>query len=83
VGDAVDTNIVIFHVDPKLGTAAEFCEKLKARGVLMLAIGAQQVRAVTHLDVDEADTAQACELLSEVAAAAPRTKVTAGADVHY
>jgi threonine aldolase len=82
-GDAVDTNIVIFHVDPKLGTAAEFCEKLKARGVLMLAIGAQQVRAVTHLDVDEADTAQACELLSEVAAAAPRTKVTAGADVHY
>jgi threonine aldolase len=83
VGDAVDTNIVIFHVDPTLGTAAEFCEKLKARGVLMLAIGAQQVRAVTHLDVDEADTAQACELLSEVAAAAPRTKVTAGADVHY
>jgi threonine aldolase len=83
VGDAVDTNIVIFHVDPKLGTAAEFCEKLKARGLLMLAIGPQQVRAVTHLDVSEADTARACEILAEVAATAPQTKVTAGADVHY
>lgn len=83
VGDQVDTNIVIFHVEPKLGTAAEFCQKLKSRGVLMLAIGAQQVRAVTHLDVDEADTAKACEILADVAAAAPKMKVAAGADVHY
>lgn len=83
VGEAVDTNLVIFHVDPKLGTAAEFCEKLKAAGLLMLAIGARQVRAATHLDVDAADTQRACEILAEVAAAAPGMKVTAGADVHY
>ena len=83
VGEQVDTNIVIFGVDPKLGTAAEFCEQLKARGVLMLAIGAQQVRAVTHLDVDDADTDQAAEIVAEVATSAPGAKVTAGADVHY
>ncbi len=83
VGDAVDTNIVIFSVDPKLGTAAEFCEKLKTQGLLMLALGPGQVRAVTHLDVDEADTAQACQILAEVVEAAPRIKVTVGQDVHY
>ncbi len=83
VGKQVDTNIVIFRVDPKLGTAAEFCERLKARGVLMLAIGAQEVRAVTHLDVDETDTAEASEILAEVAAEAPSSSVSAGADVHY
>ena len=76
VGDQVDTNIVIFHVEPALGTAAEFCEKLKASGLLMLAIGPQQVRAVTHLDVDEAATRHACETLAEVAerARAPRSR---------
>jgi len=83
VGEAVDTNIVIFRVDPKLGTAAEFCEKLKARGLLMLSVAPQQVRAVTHLDVDHDDTTRACELLAEVAGAAPGMKVTAGKDVEY
>lgn len=83
LGDAVDTNIVIFCVDPALGTAAEFCQKLKAAGVLMLAIGAQQVRAVTHLDVDAADTKRACEILAHVAEKAPATKVAAGKGVTY
>jgi threonine aldolase len=83
LGDAVDTNIVIFRVDPSLGTAAEFCEKLKAAGLLMLAIGARQVRAVTHLDVDEADTARACEILAEVARQAPHTKAPAGKGMTY
>src|SRR5690606_39301895 len=32
--DQVDTNIVIFHVDPTLGTAAEFVARLKEHGVL-------------------------------------------------
>ncbi len=83
IGDAVDTNIVIFRVDAKLGTAAEFCEMLKARGVLMLAVAAQQVRAVTHLDVDATDTLRACEILAQVADAAPGTRVKAGEDVYY
>lgn len=83
LGDSVDTNIVIFRIDPALGTAAEFCEKLKAGGLLMLAIAAQQVRAVTHLDVDEFDTARACEILADVARQAPRTKVASGKGITY
>jgi hypothetical protein len=31
LGDAVDTNIVNFTVDPALGTAAEFCEQRARR----------------------------------------------------
>jgi threonine aldolase len=83
VGDNVDTNIVIFRVDPSLGTAAEFCQRLKEEGLLMLAIGPQQVRAVTHLDVDAADTAKAAEILANVAQRKPAGKVKAGAAVTY
>ncbi len=47
----IDTNIVIFQVDPQLGTAAEFAARLRDAGLLMLAVGPQLIRAVTHLDV--------------------------------
>jgi threonine aldolase len=47
----VETNIVLFDVEPRLGTAADFVARLAGRGVLMLAAGPQRVRAVTHLDV--------------------------------
>jgi len=47
----VDTNIVVFNIDDRLSTAGEFVDALAARGVRMLAIGDQRVRAVTHLDV--------------------------------
>ena len=50
-GGNVDTNIVIFDVDPSLATAAEFAEQLEKHDVFMLALGRQMVRAVTHLDV--------------------------------
>jgi threonine aldolase len=49
---SIDSNIVIFAVDPKLGTAAEFCQRLKEQGVLMITVAPNLVRAVTHLDVD-------------------------------
>lgn len=61
--DEVDTNIVIFEVDPKLGTAAEFVARLTERGVKMLPFGPQSVRAVTHLDVGQRGIATACEAL--------------------
>ncbi len=79
----VDTNIVIFRVDASQGTAADFCVRLKDRGLLMLAIGPQQVRAVTHLDVNEADTDRAGEILAEVAERAPRERLAAGKGVTY
>jgi hypothetical protein len=41
------------------------------------------VRAVTHLDVDEVDTARAGEILVEVAERAPGEKTTAKKGVTY
>ena len=50
------------------GTAAQLCEKLKERGVLMMAFAKQKIRAVTHLDASRADVERAAAALSEVAA---------------
>ena len=52
----IDTNIVIFKVHPRLGTAAEFAARLKMQGLLMLAVGPQLIRAVTHLDCKPSPT---------------------------
>jgi len=65
--EKVETNIVIFRVEPKLGSAAEFVAELKSRDVLALAIGPQQVRMVTHLDVNEAQCVQAGKIIRETA----------------
>lgn len=65
--DSVETNIVIFRVEPKLGSAAEFVAELKGQGVLSLAIGPQQVRLVTHLDVNEAQCRTAAKIITETA----------------
>ena len=68
VPEQVDTNIVIFQVDPTLGTAAEFCAALKLRGVLMSAIAKTRVRAVTHLDVSADEVLQAAQAVLVLAA---------------
>ncbi len=48
----VDTNIVIFRLNPTLGPAVDLTTRLKSMGVLMLATGQDLIRAVTHLDVN-------------------------------
>ena len=53
--DRVDTNMVFFRVDPAWGTAREFSDQLRERGLLMLPTAPTKIRAVTHLDVDGAD----------------------------
>jgi threonine aldolase len=63
--DAVETNIVIFRVEPKLGSAAEFSAELKTQNVLALSIGPQQVRLVTHLDVTESQCRQAAQIIRQ------------------
>jgi threonine aldolase len=65
----IDTNIVIFRVDPRLGTAAEFAARLKSQGLLTLPVGPNLIRAVTHLDVNRADVEQAGIILRAVAEA--------------
>lgn len=65
--DIVDTNIVIFQVAPELGTAAEFAEGLKARGVLLYDVGRDRLRAVTHLDVTMEQVERARVVIGEFA----------------
>ncbi len=65
-GGRVETNIVIFQVDPEWGTAAEFAQKLQERGVLVLAFGPQSVRVVTHLDVSRQDIDRAAQAIESV-----------------
>lgn len=63
IADEVNTNIVIFTVDEKLGTAAEFCERLRGVGIRMNATAPQKVRAVTHLDVTKEQCADVADVL--------------------
>jgi threonine aldolase len=53
----VETNIVIFGVPD----APAFCAALERAGVGMLPVGSDRVRAVTHLDVDDAGIERALE----------------------
>jgi len=52
----VETNIVIFRVDNRLGSPASVLEKLKENGVLASFSGMSRVRMVTHLDISSDDT---------------------------
>jgi threonine aldolase len=79
----VDTNLVIYRVDPKLGTAAEFSARLKRRGLLISAFGGQLMRAVTHLDVGDTDIERAIEILGEVSLESPGTLAAQTADSAY
>jgi len=62
----VETNIVIFDVAETGMDATEVVGRLKQQGVLMLAISQTRIRAVTHLDVSEADIHQAIDVLGSV-----------------
>ncbi len=65
--DEIDSNIVIFGIDPKIGTATDFTAVLAARGLLALAIGATQIRLVTHLDVSPDEIQRAASILHDLA----------------
>jgi threonine aldolase len=67
LGDRVDTNIVIFRVDPTWGTAGEFVAALLSLGVQAMAFSKQSVRLVTHLDVSSDQIDQACHALRSIA----------------
>ncbi len=63
----VETNLVWIAVEPGLGTAREVAGRLKAEGVLVSVLGAQVIRACTHLDVSEADASRAADLFRRLA----------------
>jgi threonine aldolase len=62
--DSVETNIVIFRLSGGR-SAAKLVERLKARGVLISAVGKETLRIVTHLDADRGACITAAEVLGE------------------
>ena len=66
--NAIPSNMVFIHIDPALGTAAQFSAQLEQRGVRTLPLDPTRLRAVTHLDVSPAHIAHAIEQFGQVAA---------------
>lgn len=62
----VQTNLVWFEADPSLGDARAVAGRLRERGVLVSALGAQVLRACTHLDVTRSQVEQAAEELRKL-----------------
>ncbi len=62
----VETNLVWVRVDPALGSAAEVAAYLKSRGILVAALGAQVIRACTHLDVTLQDIEYAASVIRQI-----------------
>jgi threonine aldolase len=63
--DEVETNLVFFEVDPKLGNAGQLSAALLERGVKIGASGPQRLRACTHLDVRREDIPEVARILRE------------------
>ncbi len=57
--DCVETNLVFFAV--KTMPAAELAKRLHAAGVLVIPVGQNRIRAVTHAGISEADIGAAIE----------------------
>lgn len=66
----IDTNIVFFDTSGTGLPAADFCERLLAKGVRMGAMGPSRIRAVTHHDVSADGIAKAVKAVAEVASEA-------------
>lgn len=64
----VETNIVYFDLDERVGTAEEICRRLHDRGVWMLPLGPQRIRAVTHRHITDESVAAAIEIVQAVVA---------------
>jgi threonine aldolase len=62
----VQTNIVILDLSPDAPPASVLAERLRARGVLVGAIGARRLRAVTHYGVEDEDIDYAVAVAQEV-----------------
>lgn len=63
-----DTNIVMLDLDPSLPDAPTLAARLAELGVGMSVFSQRRLRAVTHLDVDEAGIRRAAAVLADVAA---------------
>jgi threonine aldolase len=62
----VQTNMVFFDVAATGLTAGEVSRKLQEQGILIGALGETRLRAVTHLDVTQADIETAVKSLRTI-----------------
>ena len=62
----VETNIVFFDLDPRVGHAAAVCERCAAAGVRMFSEGPSRIRAVTNLHVSAAQAIDAAGRIAGV-----------------
>ena len=74
----VESNLVFFEIDGSHGTAVQLSAALKEQGVLILPMGGQRMRAVTHLDVDNADILRAIAVVRECLSRGFATQPTVG-----
>ena len=63
---AVQTNIVIFRLPDPLPDAASVAAMAREEGVLVSVFGPRTLRAVTHLDVTEAQCRAAADVLCRI-----------------
>jgi threonine aldolase len=61
--DPVESNIVFFNTPQP--TAFETVKQLRERAVLCSAMNESRIRMVTHLDVSDAQTQQACDIIKQ------------------
>jgi threonine aldolase len=66
---SVETNMVFASTRPSGRRASDVAKLLCEAGVLCLAESPWRIRFVTHLDVDDADVAEAGEIVAETMAA--------------
>ena len=64
----VQTNIIMFEVDPKQMTAQELCARLEERAIFMFPVSKQRIRAVTNLMVNRDDIIAAIDIFGKILA---------------
>ena len=62
--ETVQTNIVVMDIEGE-ATAPELLERLAAKGVLLVPMGAKKLRAVTHLDVSMQEVELAAQIVRQ------------------
>jgi len=68
--ESTPSNMVFFRVPREIGDAAEVARLLASRGVRVIPMGPQRLRAVTHLDVNAAAIDGAIDLIRAAVAGA-------------
>lgn len=64
--ESVQSNILYFEVDGNVASAEAFAEQLKKKGVCLLPVSAQMLRAVAHLDISDDDLAETIRVFKEI-----------------